>query len=129
MSLRSEGGESPEHHYRGARQGKDPGGKRGVHCDILRHDNERKHMARLQRVANSGENTSADRAASGAVNSPVIRWILPARRSFTASRYPRATEHESRRTAWIAVRVHQRRDALNLKIFSTIVLSRSSSVF
>jgi hypothetical protein len=86
-------------------------------------------VAWLQSAANSSENTSADHVASGAVNSPVIRLeLLPTWRSFTASHYPRAIEHESRRPAWIAVRVHRRRDALNLKIFSTTVPSGSSSV-
>jgi hypothetical protein len=64
----------------------------------LSHDNERKHVARLQRTVNSGENTSVDRATSGMVNSPVIRLqLLPALRSFTSSSYPRATRHESQR--------------------------------
>jgi hypothetical protein len=91
-------GESPERTYRGAQRGKDPGGKRVVHCDVLRHDNKRKHVAWLQRAANSDEDTSTDRAASGAVNSPVIRLqLFPTMRSFTARCYPNTWAHESRR--------------------------------
>jgi hypothetical protein len=63
-----------------------------------------------KRAMNSGENTSADRAASGAVNSPVIRLqLFPALRSFTASRYPHTRVHESRWLAGIAAQVHRRR--------------------
>jgi hypothetical protein len=52
-------------------------------------------VAWLQRAVNSGEGTSADRAASGAVNSPVITLqLLSVLTSFTSSSYPRATGHE-----------------------------------
>jgi hypothetical protein len=90
-------GESPERSYRGAQWGKDPGGKRAVHHDVLRDDNKCKHVARLQRAANFGKDTSTDRATCGAVNSPAIRLqLFPAMRSFTDRRYPHTRAHESR---------------------------------
>jgi hypothetical protein len=81
---------------RGARWGKDSGCKWVIHCDVLWHSNNRKNVARLQRAANSGKGTLADRAACGAVNSPTIRlqqlFVLR-----SSSGYPRATMHELQR--------------------------------
>jgi hypothetical protein len=60
-----------------------------MHNDILRRDNDLKYVARLQGVANSGDGTSADRVASGIVNSLAIKLKLPsALRSFTPLRCP-----------------------------------------
>jgi hypothetical protein len=65
--------------------------------------NSSKYVARLRRAANSDEDTSVNRAASGTVNSPVIRLQpFPALRSFTVSRYLQTRAHESRRLASIA---------------------------
>jgi hypothetical protein len=69
-------GESLEYNYSGTRLGKDSGGKLVVHCDILWCGNNLKYVARLQGAANSGDGTSVDRTASGAV-SPAIRLKLP----------------------------------------------------
>jgi hypothetical protein len=91
--MRAEGRWVTRVYNRGARWGKDSGGKWAIHCNVLRHDNDCKHVARLQRVVNFGEGTSADRSASGAVNSPAIRLqLLSMLRSFTSNR---ATGHES----------------------------------
>jgi hypothetical protein len=75
-----------------AQRGKDPGGKRDVHYDVLQHDNKHKYVAWLQRAVNSGENISTDRAASDAVNSLGIRLqLFPALRSFTSHIYHNAS--------------------------------------
>jgi hypothetical protein len=69
---------------------------------LLRRGNSSKYVAQLWRTANSGEDTSINRAASGKMNSLVIRLQpLPALRSFTPSCYPQTRAHESRRPASI----------------------------
>jgi hypothetical protein len=73
MNSRQGRGESPEHGYRGASGVRTQRGKWDVHCDLLRHGNTLKYVAQLRGAANSGDGISADRVASGAVNSLVIR--------------------------------------------------------
>jgi hypothetical protein len=84
LSLRRREGESLEYGYRCTKWGKDASGKWVVHCDLSQRDHDLKYVARLQGAANSGDGTSADRAASGAVNSPAIRLkLLSVLRAFT----------------------------------------------
>jgi hypothetical protein len=51
--------------------------------------------------------------------------LIPRARSFIASRYPRTTAHESRRTACITVWVHRRQGSLHLISFR-LLYHRSS---
>jgi hypothetical protein len=62
-----------------------------------------KYVAQLRKTANSSEDTSVNCAASGKVNSPVIRLqSFPLLRSFTTNHYSQTRAHESRRPVSIA---------------------------
>jgi hypothetical protein len=82
--------------YRDVQRDNVLGDGQATYSDLPRRGNSSKYVARLRRAANSGEDTSVNRVASGTVNSPVIRLqLFPALRSCTVSRYPHTRAHES----------------------------------